>query len=146
MPKEIVSGFKKISGNTIPNVLITSANYKMEFGAFGYSQMRGKKMSSVFKDAKAKIREAEKIGALALLDQKDVAEEKPDNGNIVKIEAPEMLSWTSSKGSTVEAALIRIENKEVYVFKLKSGKEVKLKMSDLSPESQKNLKEKVRDI
>lgn len=58
-----------------------------------------------------------------------------DGPQVLKVEGAEIQDWTSSKGSSIKAKLVGIENDEIYLFEGETGKEIRATASQLSKES-----------
>jgi len=77
--------------------------------------------SSVFRDAKKKIREANKLDSSGLnkVDLEDV--DQVFFSDLVEIDSPVKQEWTSLKGSSITAKLLRIEAGAKCVFENPTG-------------------------
>ncbi|MCB1225179.1 MAG: hypothetical protein KDK99_05145 [Verrucomicrobiales bacterium] len=81
----------------------------------------------------AKVREW--ISAGALLDAAP-----PPSALPARAAAPAMQAWTNAEGTTIQAALLRVEGENV-IFKLQDGRELPYPITKLSAESQTKARE-----
>ncbi len=157
IPSEVAEGLRA-AGNSIPSVFVTSADLTQNFGSFSYKKLKSGDYRKIFKDAKEKIREAKKAGTLAVLgssssgkavstktttDKSTGAEdEMEDQPGVVKIKNPKLITLKTTKGTTVNAKLLRVVHNEIYVFETDKGKKIEAKLRHLSYES-RDLVEKI---
>ena len=127
---------RKVAGNTIPMVLVTTADGEAAIDGIPYETL------------KADVRGAAKdlrdlLETVDVLDSSDVADKDP-KGEVAEVSAVsessappaalcEAREWTNTDGKTITAAVKRVEGENV-VFEM-NGKEVPYALASLSEQS-----------
>lgn len=122
---DVVRGIVKGKLGTTPKVFVMNPSLTESYAALSYEELKGRKWSSIFKDAKSAVRAAVGDGSFT------------PAGKIVKIEDSKVEKWQSAAGSAIEAKLVAIEDDSVFVFETASGKTIRATSDKLSEESVK---------
>lgn len=140
------------AGGSMPLIVFMSPDGETNFGSFHHGTLKDQKYSKIFKDVKDKIKTAKEegklkeSGAVAKVDEDETKDEdakKEAESDAVMILSPQVRTWKSSKGSEIEAKLIKFEDETYHLITTK-GKSIKVTADDLDPESVKMAEEIVR--
>lgn len=132
------------AGAGIPLVAFLSPDGATDFGSFNHGTLKNQDYTKIFKEVKTKIKDAQKEGTLkgSGVVAKDEDKDTKETDAVV-IVSPQLRKWKSTKGSEIEAKLIKFED-DTYHLLTSKGKNIKVTASDLDPESVKMAEEIVR--
>ena len=141
-------------GGAYPYVILADPAMTKVYGAYNHAKLKGQNYRDIFRDAKRdastdikedtfnieldakpeekpeeKVAEKSESTSSTSTTQAAPAEPKKD---IIKIENPEMKSWTSSRGTKIEAKLMGFEDKTTFVFITSTGKTLRVTGDKLS--------------
>ena len=148
LPKEVQDAYRA-AGGAMPIVVLTDPAMTKIYGTYSHSQLKGQDYRTIFRDAKrdasADIKAktfnvaldapAAKEEAAPVAKNDDKAKEadsSTSSGDVVKAEDPQVLTWTSSKGTSLKAQLTAVEDGKVFVFKTTDGRIVRVPGDQLS--------------
>lgn len=130
---EFARGAVKGKVGVTPKVIVMNPTLSATYGALNHEELKGKNWASIFKEPRGAIRKA-------ITDGTFVAAAKVD-----KIEGGKVEKWQSSVDTEIEARLVAIEDNEVFVFEMASGRTIRTTAAQLSPESVKRAKSLVKE-
>lgn len=149
LPKEIQTAYRA-AGGAMPFVVLTDPAMTKVYGSYSHTSLKGQDYRTIFRDAKRAATADIKADTFnvtldasapkkadAAVAKNDQTEDKvkSSSADIVKIEDPQMLSWRSSKGTSIKARLISVEGGKIFVFKTDSGRVIKVPGEQLSKTS-----------
>lgn len=126
-----------------PYVYVTDNSLQREFAFFQHSTLKTQEFSKIFRDTKSAIRSARKDGTLHSGAVKaDAPAENGTDSPITKFENADFQSWTSAKGSTIEAKLVSFyKGSNSFEFQLRNGQTITVTAAELDAESATRAKE-----
>lgn len=156
LPEEILKAQQGVAG-PYPYVILADPALTKVYGAYNHTKLKGQDYRDIFRDAKraasADIREDKfnlDLGpskAEEKVARADDEEASPDAAvqeeeiDMVRIENPKMRTWTSSKGTTLEAKLVGVEDNKIFVLMTGSGDKIRVTEKQLSLKSRIAAKE-----
>lgn len=105
------------------------------YGKWSHKELKYQEFSKCFKEAKKQLRIDKKTDKLRVTGLEEVDETETADSGIITLSNPRTQDWQSAKGKTISAKLVRIEKDSTFVFKTKTGKEIKVTEQQLSPGS-----------
>ena len=149
LPPEIMKAYRT-AGGSLPIVVLSDPAMTKVYGTYSHAKLKGQDYRTIFRDAKRAVSADIKADTFNTNLGEKVVEEKPaapsksesksspasaPQKDIIKIENPEMRSWKSSRGATIEAKLIGVEDKETFVLVTSAGKTIRVTEDKLSLQS-----------
>jgi hypothetical protein len=133
-PKAVQEKFRSLSG-PIPHAVITDAAAETAFGGYTHKELSSKNFNSIFREAKRALRDS--IGKTPTIPNSsdDVVPSAGSDGPKSIANAP-LETWTSSKGTRIEARITKIDPSTVTLV-AKDGRVYPVKLEQLSAESRK---------
>ncbi len=132
----LVKNAYRTGGASIPIVIFTDPAMTKIYGRYDHPGMETQKYDTIFKDTKTEIRTALKEGGF------DLGEFAP---KVAKTKDAKVEDWISSKGTTIKAKLVGIEDEKIFLFETAAGKTIRATSAQLSKESIEKAKQMVKD-
>lgn len=146
LPPAISKAFRE-AGGAMPIVILADPAMTKIYGSYNHSTLKGQDYRKIFRDAKRSVSAdiKEKTFNTSLGDPKKATEPKEEkkdapattaktseDKDIITLEDPEMKSWKSSKGTTIQAKLISVEDEKTFVLQTGTGKTIRITGDKLS--------------
>lgn len=154
LPPLVAKAYRE-AGGAMPIVILADPGLTKIYGTYSHPQLKGQNYRDIFRDAKRAIsadikektfnitlekpgRSGEKTAtttATAATTPASPGVEKPVptvKKDIIKIDNPTMKSWKSSRGSTIEAKLVEVEDKKTFVLVTSGGQTLRVTGDQLS--------------
>ena len=143
LPKNIQDSFGA-KGNFWPKMVITDPAMSKIYGAYSYTELKPQEYRKLFRDAVRDFKKDAKAGTLtpaggnpaeddASSDEKDTDAKEP----LTAFEPTDYEEWQSSKGTTIEARLIAIDEEGRFVFENRQGRKIPVKPTQLDEPSRR---------
>ncbi len=145
LPTEVSTAINA-AGNTIPRLVFMSPDHQTVLGSFDHPKMKAQDYNKIFKEVKAKIKEAKKDGQLSEsgVVAKDDDDKDKEKSDAVVIKSPKLAVWKSIKGVEINAKLTKFEA-DTYHLVTSKGKSIKVMAKDLDPATLKMAEELVEE-
>jgi RNase P/RNase MRP subunit p29 len=152
LPNDIQAAYRG-AGGAMPIVVLTDPAMTKIYGTYSHAQLKGQDYRAIFRDAKRDVSAdikaktfnvaldapaaKEEAAPVAKNDEKAAPADDTESysGDVVKVENPQVLNWTSSKGTSLKAQLTAVEDGKVFVFKTTAGRIVRVPGDQLSATS-----------
>ena len=133
-PKAVQEKFRSLSG-PIPHAVITDASAETAFGGYTHKELSSKNFNSIFREAKRALRDSVGKTPPPNSSSDDELPSAASDGPKSIANAP-LETWTSSKGTRLEAKITKIDPASVTLI-TKDGRVFPVKLDQLSAESRK---------
>ena len=130
----LVKNAYRTGGASIPIVIFTDPGMTKIYGTYNHPKMKGQNYGQIFADTKDKIRASLREGTF------DLGAAAP---KLAKTKGAKVEDWISSKGTTIKAKLVGIEDDKIFLFETEAGKAIRATAAQLSKESVEKAKKMV---
>ncbi len=135
LPDLVKEAYRR-GGAAVPIIIFTDPGMTTIYGSYNHPQMKTQRYGEIFQDTKTNIRTAMKDGTFSL---------GGTTLKVAKTKNAKVEDWISSKGTTIKAKLVGIEDEKIFLFETEAGKTIRATLAQLSKESIKKAKMMVRD-
>ena len=135
LPDLVKEAYRR-GGAAVPIIIFTDPGMTTIYGSYNHPQMKTQRYGEIFQDTKTNIRTAMKDGTFSL---------GGTTLKVAKTKNAKVEDWISSKGTTIKAKLVGIEDEKIFLFETEAGKTIRATSAQLSTESVKKAKMMVRD-
>ena len=135
LPDLVKEAYRR-GGAAVPIIIFTDPGITTIYGSYNHPQMKTQRYGEIFQDTKTNIRTAMKDGTFSL---------GGTTLKVAKTKNAKVEDWISSKGTTIKAKLVGIEDEKIFLFETEAGKTIRATLAQLSKESIKKAKMMVRD-
>lgn len=160
LPENVAKAYRE-AGGAMPIVILADPAFSKIYGTFSHAQLKGQDYRSIFRDAKRAVSTAIKEDSFNIEPGAPQTEDEPEEKvadkddqptekkatpvaatkDIIRIEDPEMKSWKSNRGTTIEAKLVVVEDKKTFVLVTSKGATIRVTGEQLSLASLNEAKE-----